>query len=524
MIVPGRFCLKRDTIVHSINCVASTFSLISSSLFMQSKLQVRLCILAVLTTLPLYYSGCSSIHSRVRGEVKQIHRGDMAAIEYDLHFNPVGVDSVTIQLLPPGKSNEVNYPVERKVKDSLYRAFADSCCQDLSALRYHLQDSLWYKLANSLDGKVCWWSRKSFWKDNSPFSPVFDYEWWGVVDSILAHTSPDSLRAISVPCGWLGGLPDIGIDTALQHDSVIYRKSASNDLAEGDRAQETGSKHGRLTGSLQYRWKYDNDPTKFCLKFFESRNEPSKSPQPTLEFHADPLAVIWKNVVPTRPPMEIYDLEDPGNCLGMYMGFGATESDLSRLPSRLASDDSRWLGNLEAGLSYYTARTVIDLGGGFAGYSGREAGDNAYQFGYGLVPGIRWYPLTRSSRGALIKTALVSNTFKVREGSGSCDRGEWGVQAGLGYETGFDRIEYSYVSALDGYHELDILVGLNAIRHGKEGLRLLLRHGSTVRFASIQFYMGNRVLWETISPHNRRSRLATVLLFAGATALWTAIY
>ncbi len=481
-----------------------------------------------IASLMLILSACRSINSRVRGSVEAEQRGDQLVVEYDILMDLHDLDSVALQVLAPENDRYIHFPSEARVMDSLYQLYEEDCCFDLHIRDFLLPDSIVVNLREELGTEVCWWSPRLLpdRRDSSGLETRFN--WWTHIDSVLALGDLDSLRSISIPCSWEGGGPGSAqlsvIDTGFQHDSVIFRAESSQTSPEFQRFQESHSDHAKFSGTLHYRLPASDIPRTYCLKFYEPVGDSWKARSSSVFWRLDPAAVVWRGVIPDRPDIERFNFEDRGHMIGMFMGLGACESDRRHLPSVLADENSKTLFALDIGLSYYSSRTLIELGGGFSGYSQPDDTTDAYQLSYASLPSVRWYPFTRTSVGPIVKGGLVSANLEVRDRPSEFERGSWGVMAGLGYETDFDRLEYSYVTALDGYHQIDLLLGINAIRHGKEGLRLVLRHGKTVKFASVQLYMGNRVLWRTISPHNPRSKLVTALLWIGATAAWSAIY
>ena len=67
-------------------------------------------------------------------------------------------------------------------------------------------------------------------------------------------------------------------------------------------------------------------------------------------------------------------------------------------------------------------------------------------------------------------------------------KSDYGIEAGLIFETKFNRISYGYNTCFDGYHHFDYLAAFSASQRGKIGTRYSFYHGKNYRMFQIRLY------------------------------------
>lgn len=192
-----------------------------------------------------------------------------------------------------------------------------------------------------------------------------------------------------------------------------------------------------------------------------------------------------------------------------HSGLNTGHSDLDHMPA------------LTIGLSYYSPLTIYQISGELCGL---DSSGSTPSLGTLSPLGIRHFPFGRNSAGWSIYGAAEFTEFEAHTKYANIDRNNFGFEIGIGYDTDFDRFTYSYHTAQGGYHELELLVGLVAIQQGKAGLKASLLKGEVIRFATVQVYLENRILFETMELHRPRSLLTQALIYAGMLTAWFLVY
>jgi hypothetical protein len=462
--------------------------------------------LYALLAILILLNGCSLHKGNITGRADAILTGSKINVEYDFHVRGDNIDSVAFQLIPEFRRTSIQYESEDRVKDSLYRSLGDSldCCHSgwagflLELIRNSRSDTLNPKISIA---PLCWWT--SSVDTSTDKSPVYisrsgdPTKGSRYIDSVLKSVPLDSLRKISIPCSWKSA--GTKYDKILQSDTILYRTN-------------TVSKKGcpRLSGQFSYDASDNPPPQGYCLKVYGGNIEQSS-------IIYNPLPKIWEGIIPNRPQVSTFRFNEKGGFLGMAMGLGV--SKFSRFGLSTSNSVIDYLKALSCGFSYYSPTAIYQFSGELRGMdrSGKKP-----RLGILSSLGIRHYPFTRNSSGLSWYGAIEFSEFKAREVE--IDNSDFGFEFGLGYDTDFDRITYSYHTGQGGFHELEILVGLIAIQQGKAGLKASLLKSDIIRFATIQAYMENRVDFKTMELHNPRSLVTQALIYAGLITAWALIY
>jgi hypothetical protein len=319
------------------------------------------------------------------------------------------------------------------------------------------------------------------------------------VISILAKGPLDSLRKLSIPCTW--GITDTSRDTILQADSILYRKSVDS---------EKGGP--RLTGTLNFHPLETVPPSAYCLKFYDADMD-------SFSLSIDPLKFLWKGIIPRRPRVKLFRFHEKGGSLGGAGGIGVSKFSGSGLVSANTATDYGLA--LTFGFLYYSPPAIYQISGELYGV---DTSANAPSLSAFTALGMRRYPFTRNSAGWSWYGALEFANFKAKSGTAVIDDSRFGLEIGIGYDTDFDRLTYSFHTCQGGYHEMEFLVGLVALQQGKAGLKASFLKGDAIRFATIQAYMENRVDFRTMELHYPRSLPVQALIYAGMIAVWALAY
>ncbi len=472
------------------------------------KFKIRLIVLLAVLVACSYLNSCAPHTIKITGQVEAFPASDTLSVEYDIHVRGNDIDSIAIQLLPKFNHRSVWYEVESRVKDSLYRSLGDSldCC--FTQLRGRLISQLRDSLSDTAEilpttPPLCWWiPTPDTSANNLPYPPLPYYSSMyrmAYIDSILESGHLDSLRKLSIPCTW--GTADTSHDTILQSDSILYRK--------GINPENDGL---RVTGTLNY-FPFDRvQPSAYCLKLYIANMEQS-------DFFIDPLVSLWEGIIPRRPRTKLYRFQEQGGFLGMAGGMGISKFSRSDLASANTSTD--FMPAFTIGFSYYSPSAIYQFSGELFG---TDSSRNVTSLSTISPLGIRHYPFTRNSAGWSWYGAVEFTTFKAESGTGAIEDKSFGLEIGVGYDTDFDRITYSYHTNQGGYHEMEFLAGLVALQQGKAGLKVSFLKGNIIQFATIQAYMENRIDFQTMEFHRSHSLPVQALIYASIIAVWAAVY
>jgi len=471
-------------------------------------------------------SGCSLHRPYLSGEVTSETKNDALTITYDIHIKNPDIDSVAFQLLPAdsparGVHRNIYYASEERVKDSIVRSLGDSlpCCFDFPGSDFRgLRGTAREGATGALDtNRLCWWQRVSY--------PIPE------IDSILAAGPLDSLRKVSVSCGWkylASRDPEAHIDTILQADSAIFSSAIDDHEFRPERIQKSNGSAVSMRGRLCYPVKGYREPARYALKLYSGRKTESADQVRRKAFvfpEQYAREMIWKGVIPARPETKTYATAESGNMLGMLGGIGAVKNDIFTLPSRPAVAEPRYGFSLDFGVMYYTPHFIHAVD--FALLNSESPDDSGGANNLGSVMlSTRSHPRRAVSRGPYLAAGCgysdLSADHDKKELSGE---DAFDLRLGGGYETSFDRIEYAYHIAHGGYHRFDLLVGMAAMAQGKAGLRWSLLTGDQIRTSAIGVYMENRFFDDTMRDlFNRRSLLAQAALYAGMIAGWAVLF
>lgn len=472
-------------------------------------------------------SGCSLHRPYLSGDVTSETKNDTLTITYDIHIKNPDIDSVAFQLLPAdspagGVHRNIYYASEERVKDSIVRSLGDSlpCCfdfpgSDLRGPRGTAREGATGVLDTN---RLCWWQRVSY--------PI------PVIDSILAAGPLDSLRKVSVPCGWTylaSRDPEAHIDTILQADSVIYVCSPNALDRLAGRTHGSDGSTISMQGRLRYPIADHRESVPYALKIYSRNNiDDTDAIIYSSVVWADDQYVrekIWRGVIPARPETKTYATAESGNMLGMLGGIGAVKNDLFALPSRPAVTEPRYGFSLDFGVMYYTPHFIHAVDFALLNSESPDDSGGANNLG-SVILSTRYHPRRAVSRGPYLAAGCgysdLSADHDKKELSGE---DAFDLRLGGGYETSFDRIEYAYHIAHGGYHRFDLLVGMAAMAQGKAGLRWSLLTGDQIRTSAIGVYMENRFFDDTMRDlFNRRSLLAQAALYAGMIAGWAMLF
>ena len=467
--------------------------------------------LFVATLISQLLSGCSFVSPHMDGEIEATRIRDTLYVSYDVHSYSGEIDSIALQLLPGGRSTDVVYAAEERVKDSLYKSLGDSipCCRHyLIARAIAKAKGVTVDSLEHLDGiPVCWGTEPlAGSRFDLPFSPMIVYPVNKNAEVFANTDNLDSLRRISVPCSWAVYDSIAGIDRGIREDSVLFRMTA-------DRNQAGNSS----SGVLRYFYNEFRGESSYCLKVYGVDDRyPSDG---SLYYPA-----VWRGVLPNRPEVNKYQFEDRGRMLGMMGGVGIASFDIPDSPHWHFAVDKDAQILLSGGILYYMPSAI--LGSFFELYGMSDSASN-YSGGnlQSVTPlSVRYYPGSKSSYGASFYGGIEYASHEYSEDAYQHSDKGWGVEIGTAYESYYDRLAYSYHTEVGGFHEFELLLGMNATQKGKAGFKLTYLHGPEVRFAGLQAYMENRFFSDTLEPHRPRSRLLTVALWAGMAAGWMLIH
>ncbi|UCC43811.1 MAG: hypothetical protein JSU65_11910 [Candidatus Zixiibacteriota bacterium] len=433
----------------------------------------------------------------IRGNVETYEINDTVVLNYDFRVKRRGIDSIALQVTPVSSWTAWNKAVDSLV-DSILKSRGDSIplcndacigCLRLSLCRRPASDSNYCdSIIASLDPPVCWWSLMGRVG----------------VDSVLATTPIGMLRLMSIPRSWLWErleqLDEV-VDSNMQADSIIYRKV-------------DGVKYPQVRGSLRYTTRWRLIPQRYWVRVYSTEFGGRSR-------YLYGLPMVWDDLFPKTPVSERFEFTEQGNGLGGFFAIGGGKLSRAHLPSPLRNRYPIWGGNCEIGFSYYATKRIYDIGFRFRGHEG--GADDTLRLYETSIPAVHHYLGKRVMSGLSVLTALELSELQLQQGSTRIGREEWGVQLGLGYDTHFDRLTYSYHTVHGGYHHLELLVGYQAIQQGKVGLKLSVRYGELVRTSSLQFYMQNRVDPTTMALRNPRTLVEQLLMYAGMTAIWALI-
>ncbi len=448
-------------------------------------------------------AGCSTHKPKFRGSVELRPTGNSVTVDYDLHIKAEHIDSIAIQLLPERDYRLVTHETETRIRDSLYWSLSSDadCCFDFGLFWWDMISRAPDSVAeNFRDMNYCWWCEffdEALTMEPTPFCPRIGLNqspWF--IDSVLEVTSLDSLRRVSVPCTWQDCEPDSAHQPPpYQSDLVVYR---ADDASGGEVAAD-----GQLTLPLNSTVL----PEAYCVKAYgEAERE-----------LAPPLDVIWAGVVPPRPMTRLYRFEEEGKGLGMAGGIGLQSFDRSGLPSQEGISNNV---SIHFGILYYTPSTQYQV---FGEVDGLDSSGTNPSIGSFTPLGVRHYPFTRSTDGLSMYGGLEGTFMRARKEGQSYDVNDFGAELGLGYDTDFDRLTYSYHTGQEGFHEVELLVGFQALQQAKVGVKLKCLYGDVIRVSTLQLYMENRLDYETMERHNRRPFLLQAALYAGMAAAWATV-
>lgn len=492
-------------------------------------------------------SGCRTYRTYVTGTVDAEISEQSLAIKYDLQIKDSLVDSVALQVLTPGNNRKIIYWPEERVKDSLYDLLGDSirCCFDLyitSLKSFGIVIPPPAIKHDTSNGHICWWTeiykniesdsvltidttQKSTWVNTSTFtgSPIYGHLLFKLykskIDSKMKLIPLDSLMKISVPCRWEHGdldrFVENGLDTILQADSIIYSCNEISQTNMSNRSQKNRKNRIKFKGTLKYHLSDSTVPEYYSIKVYDKKHG-------EIVRHIDPP--VWDDVFPKRPLSEKFRFAEYGWSLGALGGLGITKFNLSNTPIPVYSKKQKIDLNLTAGISYYGPRVLLSTDATFNGVSPPDTTSNRLSLISSSIPRISFYPFTRTSYGLSILMAFRYSTYEIKEDDNYYTNQGYGFKIGMEYETYFDRVGYSYHTNHGGYHQIDLLIGYEAIRQGKVGLKGSILFGNQIRLASLQLYMENRIWPSFIKPYSKRTFLTQSLIYAGMIAGWAILF
>ncbi|UCG60327.1 MAG: hypothetical protein JSV52_08300 [Candidatus Zixiibacteriota bacterium] len=310
------------------------------------------------------------------------------------------------------------------------------------------------------------------------------------------NTAPlDSLRKISIPCAW--GKNETIVTPAWSTDSVIYRAAGFAD-----------EKPIRIKGGVTYALAGNSRPEFYTLKLYGQNSDNEIS----LPY---PENILWAGIIPPRPMTRRFRFGEKGGFLGMAGGLGVSKFVNDRFTASNSGTD--YMPDLMLGLLYYSPSAVYQAS---FELNGVDSSGRVPSLSTASPLGVRYYPFSRSSQGFSFHGASEFTFFEAQVGGQKIEDNEFGAEVGVGYDTDFDRLTYSYHTAQGGYHEVELLIGITALQQGKAGLKASVLTGDKIKFATIQAYMENRLDFETMIFRNPRSLRARVAALAGLIGLW----
>ncbi len=273
------------------------------------------------------------------------------------------------------------------------------------------------------------------------------------------------------------------------------------------RASDTKRREVSANGQLTLPLNGTVLPEAYCVKTY-GESERELTP---------PLNVIWAGVVPPRPMTRVYRCKEEGKGLGLAGGIGLQRFDRDGLPFQEGVSSN---ASIHFGILYYTPSTQYQV---FGEVDGLDSTGTNPSIGTSSPLGIRHYPFTRSTDGFSCYGGLEGTFLCARKDRTQYDVNDLGLELGIGYDTDFDRLTYSYHTGQKGFHEIELFVGFQALQQAKVGVKLKYLYGDVIRASMLQLYMENRFWIETMERYNRRPLLLQAALYAGMAAAWAVV-